>query len=111
MTGRGLAGAGSGVQTLTDRQFSSLVASYDMLDGLICGQMGPGWVASSVVVQALAGCGGLQRFAPPVVSAKGIPRKARTPFAEDPWTMPLSVITSRPAAEPPSDPPPSPALA
>src|SRR5580658_2652434 len=96
MTGTGVVGAGSGVHTFRDRQFSSLVFAYAMVDGSICGQMGPRAVASRVVVQAAAGWGGFQRLSPPVVAAKGMPRNDRTPPAVAPWTMPSSVGTSRP---------------
>src|SRR5580698_3058292 len=116
MTGSGVVGAGSGVHTFKLRQFSSLVVAYAMVDGSICGQMGPRAVAFSVVVQAAAGWGGFQRLAPPVVAAKGMPRNDRTPPAVLPWTIPLSVGTSRleaaasgePASTsgPPSLPPP-----
>jgi hypothetical protein len=55
MTGSGLAGAGSGVHTFRVKQFSSAVVAYFMVDGSICGQIGPRAVALSVVVHAAAG--------------------------------------------------------
>src|SRR5580658_7508183 len=95
---------GTGVDTFRDRQFSSLVFAYAMVDGSICGQMGPRAVASRVVVQAAAGWGGFQRLSPPVVAANGMPRNDRTPPAVAPWTIPLSVGTSRHGAEASPDP-------
>jgi hypothetical protein len=101
ITGSGFVGAGSGVHTFRDRQFSSLVVAYAMEEGSICGQMGPRAVALSVVVHGAAGCGGFQRLSPPVDAANGMPRNDRTPPAVAPWTIPLSVGTSRLEVDPP----------
>src|SRR5262245_4949257 len=86
ITGRSApAAAPLGVQTLIDRQ-SSLCGGRPPVSGS-CGQIGPNCVAWILPVARAFGIGGCQRFAPPVSSANGIPRKARTDMA--PTVVPL----------------------
>src|SRR5215510_8054561 len=94
MTGIGVLGLSSFDHTLIERQFSSLVVSYMRVTGEICGQILPNAVAWKVSVQAGAGCGGFQRFSPPVVAANGMPMYALMPSTTRPCTLPLSVVTS-----------------
>src|SRR5690349_13276856 len=56
--------------------------------------MGPYAVASLGVVHFSGGLGDFQRFCPPVVAAKGMPRNAFTPFLTEPRSGPSSMVRS-----------------
>src|SRR5580765_4896123 len=91
MTGTGDAGAGSGVQTFTLRQFS-LPTTVVLPAGLTCGHITPA-VAFSVDAQGAAGCGGFHRRLPSGGAANGMPRELHDTPLSMPCTIPFAVVT------------------
>src|SRR2546423_6543044 len=96
ITGTGEAGAGSGVQMFSFRQFS-LPAVVVLPGGLTMAQ-GPGaTVVFKVTAHGAAGCGGFHPKVPVGRAANGMPRKAHDPPFSTPCTAPLPVAVKKDA--------------
>ena len=94
MTGAGSTTGGLLTQIFSVRQFSFPDIDPVVPKNAIEGHPGGGVVAcNNDGVHGVGGCGGFQRFSPPVGAAYGMPRKAQEVPESTPWTSPAANVT------------------